>query len=137
MTPDGSFGCYSVLPDYTPTKACKYDYDYGSATEYFTLPMTTETGLHGTPTATHYALTVTTETDSESLSTLTAVTYMAMVNLVHRPSDLQAAATSTATASATNAAARVGSKASQKGVNLSIGVSALAMALGAAVVFMA
>lgn len=143
MTPDAEDGCYSVVPDYTPTAACEVvmdnSYDYAStSTITWTDATTTETGwaANGDPTATHSSFFTFTNTDTSDLSTLTAVSYVPMVTIVHHQSDLRPEATATAD-STSNAAGRVSSRPSWNGLSASIGVSALAMGLGAAVVFMA
>lgn len=143
MTPDGDSGCYSRLPDYKPTKACEIvigvDYDYAStSTMIYTDATTTETGweAHGDPTATHSSLDTVTHTHTEELSTLTAVSYIPMVTILHHQSDIKSDATAT-TGSKSNAAGRLSSQPSWNGLSASMGVSALAMALAVAMVFMA
>lgn len=143
MTPDADGGCYSLVPDYTPTAACEVemvnDWDYASTSiKIWSDATTTETGweAHGDATATHSSFVTFTNTHAEALSTLTVVSYMPMVTILHHQSDLKSGATATA-GSKSNAAGRVSSRPSWTGLSASIGVSALAMALGAAMVFMA
>jgi hypothetical protein len=76
--------------------------------------------------------TISTTFDPEAISALEAVSNLPMVTLVHRPADIQAASTS----KSGNAAARVrASSDNWAGLGSVLGVSAAAMALGAAIIF--
>lgn len=143
MTPDADGGCYSLVPDYTPTAACEVamvnDWDYSStSSKIWSDATTTETGweAQGEPTATHSSFVTFTNTHTEDLSTLTVVSYMPMVTILHHQSDLKPDATAMGN-SKSNSAGRISSRPSWNGLSASIGVSALAMALGAVMVFMA
>lgn len=146
MTADGMGGCYSIVPDYTPTVGCyvwstgKYSYEMSSMAE--THGSATSTVLVDIP---HYVESVTrthtTHFRSMEQHMYTGISYVPMVTLVHHPSDLQATATGNSTASTSsptptsNAAGRLAPRASTwDGLGAVLGVSAAAVALGAAII---
>ncbi|CAG8005330.1 unnamed protein product [Penicillium salamii] len=142
MTANYGGGCYSVLSE-KPTSGCEawtwIDYDVGSVQTTHTDATTTETSWVDDSSTSYSSSTSTRDiTDTEILATLTGIAEVPMIFLVHHQSDLASDATGTATSTSTsNAAGRVGPRASWDGLNASLGVSALAMALGAAIVFIA
>lgn len=147
MTADGMGGCYSTVPDYTPTVGCyvwttgKYSFEMSSMAE--TYGGATSTVLVDIP---HYVESVTkthsTTFRSREQHLYTGISYIPMVTLVHHPSDLQATATGNGTAatssptSTSNAAGRLAPRASAwDGLGAVLGVSVAAVALGAAIIF--
>lgn len=150
MTPDAGGACYSTLKDFKPTSGCGVGVYVESISEFVTYSVSTDATTTKTIPYTSEVAEFVTRTDVEThtsaLASFTAVSYMAMITLVWHQSDRESDSTATdasaATAAATststpNAAGRVGSRVSWDGINAPLGVSALAMALGAALVFMA
>lgn len=156
MTPDAGYACYSTLKDFKPTSGCGVGVYVESISEFVTYSVSTDATTTETISYTSEVANLVTRTDVEThtsaLASFTAVSYMPMITLVWHQSDrgldstatdasdATAAATSTSTSTSTstpNAAGRVGSRVSWDGINAPLGVSALAMALGAALVFMA
>ncbi|KAJ6112093.1 hypothetical protein N7523_008154 [Penicillium sp. IBT 18751x] len=147
MTADGMGGCYSAVPDYTPTLGC---YIYTSAPYSYEISSVTETRYGATSTflidVPEYGDTVT-KTYSrvfypKDKSRYTGISYVPMVTLVHHQTDIQPTATANATAatgtstSTSNAAGRLALRSSTwDGLGAVLGVSAAAMALGAAILF--
>ncbi|KAJ5351711.1 hypothetical protein N7452_000685 [Penicillium brevicompactum] len=156
MTPDAGGACYSTLKDFKPTSGCGVGVYVESISEFVTYSVSTDATTTKTIPYTSEVAEFVTRTDVEThtsaLASFTAVSYMAMITLVWHQSDREldstatdasaatAAATSTSTSTSTstpNAAGRVGSRVSWDGINAPLGVSTLAMALGATLVFMA
>lgn len=149
MTADGLGGCFSAVSDYTPTTACyvymhtPYSYAISSVTE--TRYGAASTVLVDVP---EYGAAIT-KTWSKSFSPkeqsmYTGISYVPMVTLVHHQSDTLPTATGNATAanstststSMSNAAGRLAPRSSTwDGLGAVLGVSAAAMALGAAILF--
>ncbi|CAG7973316.1 unnamed protein product [Penicillium salamii] len=142
MTANYGGGCYSVLSE-KPTSGCEaytwMHYEVGSVQTTYTDATTTETSWEDGSSTSYSSSTSTRDiTESEVLATLTGIAEVPMIFLIHHQSDLALDVTGTATSTSTsNAAGRVGSRASWDGLTASLGVSALAMALGAAIVFLA
>lgn len=149
MTADGLGGCFSAVPEYTPTAGC---YVYTSVPYSYKLSSVTETRhgsastflvdvpVHGDSVTKTYSKTF----HSKQQSLYTGISYVPMVTLVHHQSDIQPTATATGNSTAatsnststSNAAGRLGPRASTwDGLGAVLGVSAAAMALGAAILF--
>jgi hypothetical protein len=147
MTADGLGGCFSAVPDYTPTAGC---YVYTSVPYSYQLSSVTETRhgaastflvdvpVHGNTVTKTYSKTF----PSKQQSLYTGISYVPMITLVHHQSDIQPTATGNSTAatststSTPNAAGRLGPRASTwDRLGAVLGVSAAAMALGAAILF--
>lgn len=150
MTPDSGKACYSVLKDYKPTTACwsglHVSHESDSTGYKLSTDATTTEKIPYTSEIWNYVTSTRVETDTDVLAELTALSYVPMVTLVWHQSDLKldstatdaADSTATATSASTpNAAGRLGPGASWDGLSVSLGVSSLAMALGAVLVFMA
>lgn len=164
MTPDGIGWCNAQVPTYKPSVGCYVDVDSSFSWEKVTSTHVhggiTVTNTYDVESF----ISATTSTSSTSLplgfeDALTAVSYVPMVTIVHHQSDLSAAgitsgstgtgstgagstgtdaggskATGTA-ASTSNAAYRLGPRASTwDGLGAIIGGSAVAMALGVAMI---
>ncbi|KAJ5119045.1 hypothetical protein N7448_010754 [Penicillium atrosanguineum] len=147
MTADGMGGCYSAVPDYKPTVGC---YVYTTAPFSYQISSVVET-RHGAASTflvdiPEYGDSVT-KTYSRTFnhreqSRYTGISYVPMVTLVHHQSDTQPTATRNATAATStstttsNAAGRLAPRSSTwDGLGAVVGISAAAMALGAAILF--
>lgn len=142
MTPDLELGCYSTVPDYTISTGCYREFpnaDLGQTTKTYTVNGTPSREFLQTVTGTYpITKTKTVTFDASETSSMVGVSVMPIITLVHRQSDLQAAATATATgaASTPNAAGRVVLRASVwDGVGAVLGLSVAAMGLGAGIIF--
>lgn len=148
-------GCWDTVPSYKITQVCElYDhtsYAYSTSTKIYTTDgtKTTEKHIVSTPTFS------TTSTHVESLPAgeeysgfLTPYSYVSAVTLIHRESDVQATGTGassvTATADATttgsagstsNSAQRLRPGSSSWEFGVVLGISAAAVAMGAAIIF--
>lgn len=99
MTADGKGGCQSLVPDYTPTFGCAPHVIWSFSTPTST-QLTTEDGVTSKQITKHNVLSTittasTTTFDSADKATYSSIEYFPMVTLVHRQSDIDAAATST------------------------------------------
>ncbi|KAJ5669391.1 hypothetical protein N7462_010461 [Penicillium macrosclerotiorum] len=162
MTGASLGGCYSVVSDYKPSSACYVytddSYDYIETTKLVTYEHTTKTRIWQTPITTSSFTSTVIETFPADASlegvdeeVVAAISYVPMITLVHHQTDLQStttgtgartgAADSTGTAShdtsaaTSNAARRLSPGASTwEGLGAVLGVSAAAMAVGAAII---
>lgn len=152
MTADLANGCYSTVPDYKPSVGCFEvipNEDLGTVTKTATVNGTTQhypvQTLVGTAPMTSKVTTTFEETD---LSTLIGVTWVPMVTMVYREAEntslgpgISATTAGSVTsrdstgtsASTSNAAARAVHQSSWNGFLPVLGVSAAAVALGAAI----
>ncbi|KAJ5668424.1 uncharacterized protein N7477_006994 [Penicillium maclennaniae] len=143
MTADGIGGCYFAVPITHPLSAATYEISSVTETRYGA----TSTFLIDVP---EYGDTVTRTYSRvfypKDKSRYTGISYVPMVTLVHHQTDIQPTATGNATGNATaatstststsNAAGRLALRSSiWDGLGAVLGVSAAAMALGAAILF--
>lgn len=135
MTVNGQGGCQSPVPDYTPTFGCLPEIVWHFSTKIPTHfgHIDSEASSHTTKTdviSTIFTATTTTF-DSADQTSYSAVEYVPMVTLVHRQSDIDAAATSTS-----NAAVRMtpsSTFAGGLGVGTAAMISAAVLTLGVAI----
>jgi hypothetical protein len=151
MTADNNGACYSVVKDYKPSVGCQagtgYNYEYSEVPYTYSDPSASavQTGYRDVPTTTIYTTdTFSTTFDHSEQTYYTALSYAPMITLLHHESDLKSARASTTSAATaatsavttSNAAGKVGPRASVRGgAGFSLGISAVGMALGAAVIF--
>ncbi|KAJ5774894.1 hypothetical protein N7457_009790 [Penicillium paradoxum] len=143
MTAHTEFQCYSTLTDYKPTTGCRRQ---ARAADYTRVPATylydgsTVSGYMFSRISDSPITTVTTTYDASETSDLRAITQDSLIVLIHKPSDLKSSdlesdgPKSTGASTTSNAAARLNLKSTTwNGLGTVLGVSALGMTIGAAI----
>lgn len=99
MTVDGKGGCQSLVPDYAPTFGCAPhitgSFSTTTSTQFTTIDDTTSRHITKHNVISTITTAPTTAFGSADEATYSGIEYFPMVSLVHRQSDIDAAATST------------------------------------------